>query len=70
MLQVSLQITQNSNAQTLCSIILTTQPVSTQRSMRSVTKADMRAKQERWAAYAKERSKHNTSSSTDIITQS
>ncbi len=47
MLQVSLQITQNSDAQTLCSIILTTQPVSTQRSMRSVTKADMRAKQER-----------------------
>ena len=46
MLQVSLQITQNSDAQTLCSIILT-QPVSTQRSMRSVTKADMRAKQER-----------------------
>jgi len=71
MLQAPLQITQNRDAQTHCSIIMTTQPVSKQCSVRGVTKADISAEQDRWAAYADEHSKHNisSSSSTDFITQ-
>ena len=47
MLQASLQITPNRDAQTQCSIILTTQLVSNQCGLRGDTKADISAEQER-----------------------